>query len=245
MRACPPPHRGRPLPQHSGALQTRQPGLAPRKGSGARTSWWCPGPGIGLGSQGHYFPQRHFGMCVYFALCLPVRNPPAPARVRRVGMLGSCRAPQQRPGQEPHTRAASSEVYSWSVFLICEALPHSHLHHSANTWTSVQLIIPVCHCHYRYHQQYHYHHDNHCQCHGHYCHPADPTLSIEHSPSRIHYASMIDHCHHDNGMPIGTAMWPSVAYNQPACCSCHREPGSGYDATSCPVPARQTVTVDD
>ena len=27
--------------------------------------------------------------------------------------------------------------------------------------------------------------------------------------------------------------------------SSHRGPGSGYDVTSCPVPARQTVTVDE
>ena len=124
----------------------------------------------------------------------------------------------------PHMRSTAT----WPPTPQCRYMDQCSTHHPCH-----------CHCHCQYHQQHHYHHDNHCQCHGHYRHP---TLSIEHSTSRIHYASIIDHCH--NGMPIGTTMWSSVAYNQPACFSCHREPGSGYDATSCPVPARQTVTVE-
>ena len=97
----------------------------------------------------------------------------------------------------PHMRSTAT----WPPTPQCRYMDQCSTHHPCH-----------CHCHCQYHQQHHYHHDNHCQCHGHYRHP---TLSIEHSTSRIHYASIIDHCH--NGMPIGTTMWSSVAYNQPTC----------------------------
>ena len=140
MLECSPPHR--PLPQHSGALQTSPPGLAPRKGSGARTSRLVVAWAGDRAGQ----PRPLIPAAALRAACI-LRT--APCRPQSPGACG--RAPREdsglvpRPGQEPapHTWAASSEVYSWPVFLICEALPHGRLHHSANTWTSVQLIIPV------------------------------------------------------------------------------------------------------
>ena len=140
MLECSPPHR--PLPQHSGALQTSPPGLAPLKGSGASTSrlavaWardraWQPRPLIPAAALR--------AACVFRTAPCRSQSPSACGRAPR-GDAGL--VPRPRPGQEPHIRDTSSEVYSWSVFLICEALPHGLLHHSADTWTSVQLIIPV------------------------------------------------------------------------------------------------------